>query len=508
MGKTMERFCVTFLSLGLAVGGLTACGSSISSERMSSNENISEENDVSQEVRTVSIHLTGGGDYSDAQTVEDAMNAISVPKYGIEFDLNYIEYGNYAQQCSLLLTGDEADIVMVYITPFTTFVKNGQLYDITDFYANASDTFKETIQEMDSEFDETIKATTVNGKLYALPRVGTNGANTCLAIAEPFASEFGIKGGEEWTLDDVDAFLEQVHEKYPDKYAIVPQGPGLMTNGGWTWDSLGDDSMVGVINAFGTDMTVHNLYDDEEFLRLCDYTRSWYEKGYMMQDCLSNTEASTTLFTGMGVSCFNVGNNHEFGGGNDVLKSVFLTKDKMVTSNASVICYGINANTKDPEAAWKAMELIYTHPEISPVFETGIEGVHYVLDDNGNAVYPEGKDNSNVGYNGVFEKWDYPNNYMGPDTTGNGRLAEVLQEYKENVVQMSPAFGFCFDSEPVVDAYTACVNVMSKYTQPLLMGAVDPAEIIPQANEELKQAGIDEVIAEKQRQLDEWLSQQ
>ncbi len=466
------------------------------------------EDSTKEGFRTVSIYLTGGGDYSDAQTVEDAMNAISVPEYGIQFDLNYIEYGNYAQQSSLLLTGDEADIIMVYITPFTTFVKNGQLYDITELYANASEEFKATIAQSDPSYEEMIRATTVNGRMYALPRVGTNGANTCLAIAEPFAAEFGIKGGEIWSLDDVDTFLEKVHETYPEKYAIVPQGPGLMTNGGWTWDGLGDDSMVGVIDAFGQDTEVHNLYEDEEFLRLCGYTRSWYEKGYMMQDCLSNTEASMTLYTGTGVSCFNVGNNHEFGGGNDLLKGVFLTDDKLITSNATVICYGINANTKDAQAAWEAMELIYTHPEIGKLFANGIEGEHYQLDEKRNAIYLDGKDSSNVGYNGVFENWDYPNPFLGESTWGDGRHIEVLQEYRENTVKISPAFGFCFDSEPVVDEYTACVNVMSKYTQPLLMGAVDPNETIAQAIEELKAAGIDTVIAEKQRQLDEWLANQ
>lgn len=460
------------------------------------------------DVKTVSIHLTGGGDYSDAQSVEDAMNAISIPEYGIKFDLNYIEYGNYAQQCSLLLTGDEADIIMVYITPFTTFVKNGQLYDITELYANASEDFKAYIAQVDPGFGEMTKATTVNGRLYALPRVGTNGANTCLAVAEPYAAEFGIKGGETWTLDEVDAFLAKVHEKYPDKYAIVPQGPGLMTNGMWTWDGLGDDSMVGIVDAFGQDTTVHNLYENEEFLRLCRYTRSWYENKYMMQDCLSNTEASMTLFTGTGVCCFNVGTNHEFGGGNDLLKSIFLTDDKLITSNASVICYGINANTKDAQSAWKAMELIYTHPQIGKLFANGIEGVHYRVDEKGNAVYPDGKDSSNVGYNGVYESWDYPNGLIGESTWGDGRSAEVLKEYKENTVKISQAFGFCFDSEPVVDEYTACVNVMSKYTQPLLMGAVDPEETIAQAIKELEAAGIDAVIAEKQRQFDEWLKNQ
>lgn len=502
MKKGSKRLWTMLLAAGVLTGTISGC----------STESPDKASDNGEDVRTVSIHLSGSGDFSDAQTVEDAMNEISVPEYGIRFDLNYIEFGNYAQQSSLLLTGNDVDIFQVNITPFATFVKNGQLYDITEFYENASDEFKNNITELDPDFDETTKATTVNGKLYALPRVGTCGTNTCFVVADPFATEYGIEGGEVWTLDDVDTFLEWAHEKYPDKYALVPQGPGLMMSTGWTWDSLGDDSMIGIIDAFGTDMNVHNLYEDEEFLRLCEYTRSWYEKGYMMQDCLSNTEASTTLYTGAGISSFNAGMNnetdYELKAGGSVMKVVFLTGDKMVTSSASGTCYGISANTEDPETAWEAMELIYAHPEISELFKDGIEGVHYELDEEGIAVYPEGKDSTNVGYNGVFEKWNYPNQFIGADPYVGSRYGEVLREYKETTVQTSPAFGFCFDSEPVVDAYTTCANIMSKYTQALLMGAVDPDEIIPQANEELQQAGIDEVIQEKQSQLDEWLANQ
>ncbi|MNP84439.1 hypothetical protein D3C76_1837450 [compost metagenome] len=48
-------------------------------------------------------------------------------------------------------------------------------------------------------------------------------------------------------------------------------------------------------------------------------------------------------------------------------------------------------------------------------------------------------------------------------------------------------------------------NVIAQYYLPLETGSVDPEEILPQFIAKLKTAGIDKVIAEKQKQLDEWV---
>lgn len=46
--------------------------------------------------------------------------------------------------------------------------------------------------------------------------------------------------------------------------------------------------------------------------------------------------------------------------------------------------------------------------------------------------------------------------------------------------------------------------VLDQYRLPLENGVIDPDENLPKFINALKEAGIDTVIAEKQRQLDEW----
>ena len=72
----------------------------------------------------------------------------------------------------------------------------------------------------------------------------------------------------------------------------------------------------------------------------------------------------------------------------------------------------------------------------------------------------------------------------------------------------SKAFGFAFDITPVTDQYAACSNIMLKYYKPLLSGAVDVESTIAQANDELNAAGMDDIIKEKQKQLNDYMDAQ
>ena len=70
----------------------------------------------------------------------------------------------------------------------------------------------------------------------------------------------------------------------------------------------------------------------------------------------------------------------------------------------------------------------------------------------------------------------------------------------------SKALGFTFDPSPVADQVTACANVIAQYYLPLINGEVDIDSVLPVFQQALRDAGIDNIIAEKQAQLDAWLA--
>ena len=85
-----------------------------------------------------------------------------------------------------------------------SYVKNGQLTDLTDYYANASDEFKSIWSE-----DE-MKGTTVDGKIYAVPNLRNFGNIIGLNIDADIAAEFGIENGQKLTMEEIDGITIEV----------------------------------------------------------------------------------------------------------------------------------------------------------------------------------------------------------------------------------------------------------------------------------------------------------
>ena len=56
--------------------------------------------------------------------------------------------------------------------------------------------------------------------------------------------------------------------------------------------------------------------------------------------------------------------------------------------------------------------------------------------------------------------------------------------------------------------YTACLNIVEEYKKALWVGAVDVEDTLKEMNKRLEAAGMNKLMEEKQKQLDEWISQQ
>jgi putative aldouronate transport system substrate-binding protein len=78
-----------------------------------------------------------------------------------------------------------------------------------------------------------------------------------------------------------------------------------------------------------------------------------------------------------------------------------------------------------------------------------------------------------------------------------------MRKFNQTAI-FSKALGFQFDATPVRNAMTAVANVAAEYRLGLEFGTVDPDTVLPRFIRSLKDAGIDQIVAEKQRQLDAW----
>lgn len=488
MKKGMKRF-VALAGTAAMVASLAACGGGDDGAA----KGTSDEGGI----KSVNVHIPTVYDLPDADKVEAEINKITEDKYKIHMDLNFITTGNWQQQSNLLFTGDEADVIAVFSTPLTTYVKNGQLVDLSEYYANASEEFKAVWSEAE------MKGTTVNGKIYAIPNMRNFGNYFGLNIDSEIAAEFGIEDGQKLTMEEVDEFLHAAHEKYPERYGLAPQG-GDHLIGQWSWDGLGDNKMIGVLPECGQTTEVQNLFETKDFQEFCTWARSWYEDGLIMQDILSNTQPWQTMIANkQAIACFD---NYGVNKLNGMIRTVIIDKWAVANSYAE-LCYGINMNSKDKDAAWDVMEILYTDAEVSTLLNDGIEGTHYNKNEDGTISFLEGKTAADCGYGMADGYWitPYSANSLPLDVNGPTFFEDLLKFNDETL--KSKAFGFAFDTTEVADQYTACCNVMDKYYKALMSGTVDVESTIEQANKEFEAAGLNDIIKAKQEQLDAFLAQ-
>lgn len=453
-------------------------------------------NVFADDVPTVKVTIPTIYELPDQDMVEEAINAITEEKYGVRMDLEFITTGNWQTQSNLLFTGDEADVIAIFMTPLSAFVKNGQLTDLSEYYANASEEFKSVWSA------EAMAGTTINGNIYAVPNLRNFGNIMGLNIDVDVAAEFGIEDGQTLTMEEVDAFLRGVAEKYPERYPMVPQG-GTSLISEWSWDGLGDAKWLGVLPDCGQTTEVQNLFETDDFVDFCTWTHSWYQDGLIMQDILSNTQAwQTLILNDQAVSCFD---NYA----NNAAPGCIRTKivDAWAQSNSyQALCYGINQNSSKKDDSWKVMEILYTDPEVGTLLTNGIEGVHYILNEDGTASFPEGKTAADCGYGMGECSWIVPYAGFAHPTDLNGpTFFEDLIQFNNDTLK-TKGFGFSFDTSVVIDQYSACSNIMDKYYAALMAGTVDVESTIEQANAEFEAAGLADIIAAKQEQLDAFLA--
>lgn len=495
----MKKFLSIVICLALATCIFSSCASnqltSSAEEDVASSQ--SGELDVSaMPVVTYIVPAILTFEDSAVAEVQAEINKLLAERWGIQTKLMFISAGAWNQQSSLMMTSSEVDVLPLYPTPLSTYVANGQIVPLDDYLANSSDAMKAVWPET------VLDGARINGVLYGIPVAKGFANKVSLVMSEEIVNAENINVDAIETLDDFEKILYQIKEKYPDVYPVVPQAGDTLTVH-WTWDGLGDEKYIGILADQGQSTTVENLFQTDDFINFSTQMHKWYQDGLIMSDVLSNTEYGEQLILGgKAFSTFY----------DDAVKSPTpgtVHKEIVspwILSNAySNITYGININSANKDAAWKLIEAFYTDREISTLLINGIEGKHYIVNDDGTISYPDGKSYTDMDYGGTQQSWLAPNALLSYPFDQYG--ADYFDKVKESNTQAleSKAIGFSFDSSKVSDEYSACITIMEKYYKALLAGVMDPATTLDSVNEELKAAGLDNIIVEKQAQLDEHL---
>ena len=170
----------------------------------------------------------------------------------------------------------------------------------------------------------------------------------------------------------------------------------------------------------------------------------------------------------------------------------------------------VNSGCKDPSAACKFMNLLYTDAYVDNLLVYGEEGVDYKLDENGCAVAPDGyTDLNSVAYTDNMNYYFWGNKWLTYPVVG-GLYGEEKETNKQQNYDgdHSNYYGFLYDYSDKEAEYTACLNIVEEYKKSLWVGAADVDTTLAEMTKRLKAAGMDDLIQAKQEQLDAWMSKQ
>ncbi len=448
------------------------------------------------EIVTIHLGMTRpSGNIEDFDEIMEQVNDRTREQIGLELQIDFVDSGE-SGLLKYLTEQTEADLICV--SDVQDKVNKHMLLPLDDLMEEEGQAIAQVIS---AEYLELGK---VDGIQYAVALNRDMAEAYGVMMRKDLLEKYGIDWTKIETWDDFEKVLETITEN-EDIYGVA--AGTLMP-----FDRLGN--YLGVLMSDAQEMEVVNYYETQEFYEWISTIRQWKEKGYLYEkEALSYKSMSSRpmlyelikeekLFSYIvkykpGIDA------QESKSADTQLVSVLMEEPIMTTDSSVASQYGIYSGSRHSKEAMKMLNFLYQDETVANLLCWGMEGVHYEKNEDGTISYPKDKDENEIGYNFNLN-WVLPNPYLAYVWEGDSlNLEEELKEFNQNA-KKSPALGFVFDETEVSIECEVCEEVAAQYISGFLCGAFEIDKMLPKMIEELKEGGIDLIIQEKQRQLDEW----
>ncbi|MFS0724595.1 ABC transporter substrate-binding protein [Paenibacillus sp. 1P07SE] len=449
-----------------------------------------------------------GNDQPDLPAVQDEMNKILREKINATVKIMPIAPSQWGQQSNLMLTSNEKVDLMIASNLFnySSTALNGSYSPLDELLENYGSGIQEAVSPAQ------LAAAKVNGTLYGIPAIKDMATYYGIEMRKDLVDQYGIDVTTIKTLDDLDTVFRTIKENEPDVIPLVAKNPGTSPffQGYLPFDPLGGS--VGVLPGYDNGMKVVNWYETPQYADELNLMRKWFQAGYLPKDAASSKQDGRGLVKAG--EAFSFLTNMKPGIDKEISRvvghemiGVRLSEDYATSDTINNAMWAIPISSKDPDRAMMLINLLYTDKQLFNLLAWGIEGKHYVKKSDNMIDYPSDVDATNVGYNfnlaylfgNQFLSYNWP--------TEDPDIWKKVDAFNKNATP-SKALGFIFDANNVKTEMAAVSNVVNEFAIGLETGTLDPQENLPKFIAKLKAAGSDNIVAEKQRQLDEWAKTQ
>ena len=449
----------------------------------------------------------------DNAKVLEELNKITREKLGVEVDIRFFDTATVQNS---MLSGEVFDMYYAnsWFNSFNQAVSVGYFADITD---KVKEWTPKLYAAIDPRAWELAKSS--DGKLYAIPMSSDFANINYITYDAKFARDNGFKIPEKIkSWDELTEFLVAHKKTMPEgEYPVMLTGsaPGLETS----FDFIDRVAMIGV--RFG-DTKVVTCFDDPEVMERYRTLHKWMEMGLINPDAATQTSVDEkhhhikfeTAWPG-----YDYSPSYGYEAGMTCFSGPYLSTDS-VQRNMTAFSVTLEDDEARFRKALEYQEFVNTDQEYRDMLACGIPGVHFnyvdIKNDDG-SIAGRGIIRTELGKSN-YVTWPFAQGlqfFRTPEVDEkqlDGTYAKpVLNQaelYKEviDTAPMSAIGGFTFDSEQFANQLAEIQNVKSEYYNLIATGSVDPDVKVPEMIEKMNAAGLQDIIAEAQRQLDEYLA--
>lgn len=437
----------------------------------------------------------------DNGMVYEAANKIIKEKINAEVEFIPVEFGSYGQKMQVINAGrDEYDICFTsnWLNNYYQNVEKGNIMALDELLPEHA---PELYQAIDQKFWDGVR---VQGKIYGVINQQIFACEGGWTVPEQFAKEFNYDVSQIKTLEDVEKWIKLVQTKYPECNTMPPSVWPTYAQMVGIEEFLGESAPSAIRYREDGKPEVFNQFLSDEFKEYIKTRKRWNTEG-LTQKALVKPENAVEQYKNDKIvtpiapmNTYKPGIEDESEAQSKVRPVVNRVGGALLTtSGMSASLNSIADTSKNPERTMQLLNLVNTDKELYNLLSFGIEGRHYTkTGDNRIELSPDNRYIvANWAVGSVYNSYLYGKQ---EDTTW-----EETKEINDGAV-LSPIYGFAPNLTPVNVQLTNCKTAVTEYLDTLDQGVGDTDSLYEKFIQKLNDAGVQEIIDEMQKQIDEW----
>jgi len=437
----------------------------------------------------------------DSGEVFQMVSDMAKEKIGVAVDIIPLE--DYGTKIGVInASGEDFDIV------YTSSVINNIYKNVADGNLLALDGLlpkyaPELWKEVGEDVWEGVK---IGGKIYGIPNQQIFARSPGFMIPTQNISALGLdlENTKYEKLADYESYLKAIKEK-TGSYAYLAHawgGDGAQREG---FELVLGSGLPGAVRYKEENPVVVNQYESQEFKDYINMRRRWVQEGLTQPMQLVETDIQKYIKPEGEVTPWLIVMGTNMPGIEADYLNKYDLKTTVTTPGTPLLnTYGlvatmasVNANTRYPEKTVEFLNLINTDPEIYNLMVYGIEGKNYTKTE-GNYIEKSKEHPYSQ------PAWAIGNTFNSFLTEGQPEDVHEATKTLNKSAMASPILGFAPDQAPIELEIANCKAVYKQYLEDLDLGIVDIEVNYPEFIEKLKIAGADKIVAELNKQLEEW----